>query len=217
MFYKSKSVRKDDKNVSFVGLHNTNQGIIAFADSKATLKFENNVITEDKERGIIPKLFKNNKFIFVTYGSNEIFSEKNITKIEDYIFENLKMDMDYKSFFIKLNSDIQNDWDDYNNGEYNFIIGSKDENGKYYLVRCLIKRGEKISFYDKTYEKNVYYGGDKFYCLAYNAQQHYKNIDIIDYTKMIKEFIENLVKCKDCFSSIEYNSVGLPINTEIFQ
>ncbi|MBM6800066.1 hypothetical protein H7U28_14855, partial [Coprobacillus cateniformis] len=50
---KTNSIRKVGENMSFVGLHNTREGIIGFADSKATLRFENGVIGEDVQRGKI--------------------------------------------------------------------------------------------------------------------------------------------------------------------
>ena len=61
---KTNSIRKVGENMSFVGLHNTREGIIGFADSKATLRFANGVIGEDVQRGKITKIFKNDKFIF---------------------------------------------------------------------------------------------------------------------------------------------------------
>ena len=62
--------RKDMSNMSFVGLHNTKEGIIGFADSKATITFKDGHHEEDVQRGKIRKIFKNSHFIFVTYGNN---------------------------------------------------------------------------------------------------------------------------------------------------
>ena len=63
--------RKDMENMSFVGIHNTKSGLIAFADSKASKILNSGQIIEDKERIKIPKLFKNNQFIFVTHGNKD--------------------------------------------------------------------------------------------------------------------------------------------------
>lgn len=82
----STTVRKDMDKVSFVGMHNTREGIIAFADSKAFREYKGEFI-EDTERGRIQKVFKNDKFIFVYHGNNELFKER--MKIEDYITSNL--------------------------------------------------------------------------------------------------------------------------------
>ena len=82
----SNSIGKDMKEMSFVGLHATKSGIIAFADSKASLSYGAGFI-EDKKRGQIQKIFYNEKFIFVYHGNNELFKEH--IKIEDYIFRHL--------------------------------------------------------------------------------------------------------------------------------
>lgn len=211
------TVRKVGKNVSFVGLHNTNEGIIGFADSKATLSFETGKQEEDIARGKILKVFKNNQFIFVTFGNNQIFSEVNKMNIEDYIKANLKDDMDYETFFRELDEKVQEDNADYNDGIYNFIIGSKNKNGKYFLARCLIKQGDRIKYYDKDYGKKVYYGGAEDYCKVYSVQHFYSQIDINKYAIMIKDSIENIIKSKDSFSEIEYNPAGIPVNIAIFQ
>lgn len=92
-------VRKDLENMSFVGLHNTNEGIIGFADSKSSRKNNQNILYEDKARGHIPKLFKNNHFICVTHGNNELFSIINKMNIEDYFSIHLKENQNYEDFF----------------------------------------------------------------------------------------------------------------------
>ena len=214
---KTNSIRKVGENMSFVGLHNTREGIIGFADSKATLRFANGVIGEDVQRGKITKIFKNDKFIFVTHGHNEIFSEKNRVNIEDYIAEHLKNGIDYEIFFKSLDEAIQNDKGDYHDGKYAFIIGSKNKNYKYFLLRCFIEYDKRIVFSKKEYGKQVFYGGSEFYCHLYNNQTFYNHIEISKYADMIKNYIETIIDAKDVFSEIEYNDVGKPVNVEIFQ
>lgn len=209
-------IERNGKNMSFVGMHIMNDGIIAFADSKASIKYDNGIIKEDINRGLICKIFKNNKFVFVTYGNNEIFSSENKMNIEDYIEQNLEESMDYEKFFMDLNSAIQNNQAKYNDGEYNFIIGSKNNN-KYFLEKCKIKQNEPIEFYDKTYEKQIYTGGDIFYTNLYSRQNFYYDVDIDEYAQIIKTFIESLVKAKDSLDKYHYNPVGLPVQIEIFQ
>lgn len=216
----SKILRKDGKNMSFVGIHNTNEGLIAFADSKVTLKYENGFMMEDKKRGLINKVFKNNQFIFVTYGNNELFSEKYKTNIEDYIQEHLIDDMGYLEFFEEMNEKIQENPANYHDGEYHFIIGSKDQNNHYYIVRCQIKQGSQINYYDKTYDKKIYTGGDEFYTHLYEGQVFLNDADIHKYSQMIQNFIEDIIKAKDGLSNFydyHYNSAGLPVNIKIFQ
>lgn len=210
-------VRKIGEHMSFVGMHITDDGIIAFADSKATLSFESGRKTEDCKRGHIQKLFKNNQFILVTYGNNEIFSEEDKTNIEDYISQKMINDISYEEFINVFYQDITNNKADYNDGIYQFIIGSKDENERYYLLRCTVEQGKYIQFSSKSFGKAVFYGGEESYCQMYATQQFYNDINIHKYALMLKLFLEKMIEAKDAFSEIEYNPVGLPINIEIYQ
>ena len=211
------TVRKVGEHMSFVGMHIMRDGIIAFADSKATLSFKSGRKVEDIQRGPIQKIFKNNQFILVTHGNNEIFSEKNKMNIEDYINNKMIDNVSYEDFLHDFYQDITNCQTDYNDGLYQFIIGSKNENGKYFLLRCTVQQGEYIKFSSKNFGKSVLYGGEQSFCKMYEIQQFYYDIDIHKYASMLKTFLEKIVEAKDPFSEIEYNPVGLPINIEIFQ
>lgn len=92
-------LRKDIRNMSFVGIHNTDEGLIAFADSKATIKYniEGKMFSEDVNRGRILKIFKNNQFICVTHGNNELFCSYRKQRIEDYFKKNLQIMLTIKS------------------------------------------------------------------------------------------------------------------------
>lgn len=127
MIGQSQCVRKDMTNMSFVGLHNTKEGIIGFAYSNATIIYNDGHHEEDIKRSKIKKVFKNNKFIFVTYGNNELFSAQFKMKFEDYVEKYLERDRIYKEFFRILFDRLLQSKPEYNNGVYNFIIGSKDE------------------------------------------------------------------------------------------
>lgn len=211
------AARKVGEHMSFVGMHIMQDGIIAFADSKATLSFETGRNVEDFNRGPIQKIFKNNHFVITTHGNNEIFSEEKKMNIEDYINDKMTDDITYEDFIHDFYQDITYCQTNYNDGEYNFIIGSKSETGKYFLLRCTVQQGEYIKFSSKNFGKSVLYGGEQSFCKMYEIQQFYYDIDIHKYASMLKTFLEKIVEAKDSFSEIEYNPVGLPINIEIFQ
>lgn len=207
-------VRKDLSNMSFVGIHNTNEGLIAFADSKATRKFNDGHCEEDIKRGKIRKVFKNNKFICVTHGNNELFSSKNKMNIEDYFNIYLKEEH-YVDFFRRLFTDLLKDSPEYNDGIYNFIIGSKDSQGFYILDLTIDVNNNKINYSEPDYKKKVYYAGDKRYVLMYDIIQKYTNLPIKEYSQTIVRQVNLMV---NLFNTEEkYNPVGLPINSEIFQ
>lgn len=213
----SSCIRKDMSHMSFVGLHNTREGIIGFADSKATLTFADGHYEEDIYRGKIRKIFKNNQFIFVTHGNNEVFSSKNRQNIEDYIEESLKPDTDYKTFFTILFDKLVIDKPEYNDGQYHFIIGSKDDNGRYFIQRLDISLNSELNmkYSEKDYDYNAYYSGEDKYVNIYNYYPKYFNLDINEYAVNIKESLTYLVNSFNVNRG--YETVGLPINIEIFQ
>jgi len=207
--------RKDMENMSFVGIHNTKSGLIAFADSKASKILNSGQIIEDKERIKIPKLFKNNQFIFVTHGNNELFSGYKKTNIEDYVEQNLSENIIYKDFFYVLFTLLILDKPEYNNGIYNFIIGSKDQKGYYVRTLKFDVLNEIMEYSQKNYTYQCLYGGDISYVKMYESIPKYFDVPIDEYSKIIKEQVECLVKIFDL--DLTYNSVGLPINVKIFQ
>lgn len=208
----SNSIRKDMNKVSFVGLHNTREGIIAFADSKASREYKGK-FREDTERGIIQKVFKNDKFIFVYHGNNELFKER--MKIEDYIINNLGS-LSYYDFFKSLLIRLKISPPYYNNGIYHFIIGSKDSKGLYYIRKVTVDISkDQVQYGDIVYEPKVIYGGDERYRNLYDIIPKYKDAPINDYAKRIQKQIELMVGIFE--QDYRYNPVGLPVNVKVFQ
>ena len=204
--------RKSGDNMSFVGIHNTNEGLIAFADSKTTIQYNNGFKTEDIKRGRIKKVFKNNKFIFVTYGNNELFSSIHKTNIEDYIESKLIADISYIEFFSSMHEDIKGDVAEYNDGIYNFIIGSIDENNDYYVQKVQIDaRSDAPKFSNKDYSKKCHFAGNDKYVEIFQKIPIYNDYPIEKGTKILKQQISKLVELFDL--DAKYNPVGTPINT----
>lgn len=206
--------RKDMSNMSFVGIHNTNAGLIAFADSRATLLLENGQKTEDSNRSPMQKIFKNRHFICVNYGNNELFSVRNKQRMEDFIKNNLE-ELTYKQFFQILYSRLLADEPEYNDGYYRFIIGSKDMDG--YFVRALKIDilHKKLHYSKKEYRKQAYYAGDERYVRMYDLVKKYNDIPTEKYREHIKKQIEHMISIWDY--EYEYNTVGLPVCTDIYQ
>ena len=220
------SEKKDCSNMSFVGMHNTKEGIIAFADSKATIQYNNGFETEDTKRGKINKVFKNDKFICVTHGNNELFSSKNKINIEEYFHKELPKNENYEAFFINLYTKLFIDTPEYNDGIYNFIIGSKDCNNRYYII-CLkfdvnvtdLKKGIeslKNQFSHRDYSFKTYYAGNKSFVDIYDIYPKYNDLNIASYSSQIKESLTLLIKS---FNTVNraYCSVGLPVIVKIFK
>lgn len=218
---KSNHQRKVGKDMSFVGMHITDEGIIAFADSKSSILFEDGRQIEDIKRGKIQKVFKNKNFILVTYGNNEIFSAKNKMKMEDYINEQINKDITYEDFINSFYQDILNDKPEYNDGIYYFIIGTKDKKDRYCIYDVKINVNEENHTENFPIPKPLYQGfvvgGNEIYMNTYMAQTFYHDISIKQYSSHIKKVVECIIRLENCFNKYRYNSVGVPVNIEIFQ
>ena len=205
--------QKGANDMSFVGLHNTEQGIIAFTDSKATKVFHDGHKEQDTSRKI-KKLFHNQFCVIVTYGNNELFSRQHKVNLEDYFENNFKESTFYLDFFEKLYDELQNSIPEYNNGIYHFIIGSKDDNG--YFIRELeldVHLGLKYS--EKNYQYDAIFAGDDRYSHMYSYIPTYFDVESEIYVNIIKKQVEHLIDIFDL--DYKYNSVGKPIETYIFK
>lgn len=208
----SNSIGKDMKEMSFVGLHATKSGIIAFADSKASLSYGAGFI-EDKKRGQIQKIFYNEKFIFVYHGNNELFKEH--IKIEDYILNHLR-NYDYFTFFDRLFHRLKLSQPDYNDGKYYFIIGAFQNNGEPFLQEVILDcHANAVIYKEKKDKYSVIYGGDELYLRMYDIIPKYNDMPVDIYASIIKKQIESMVDIFD--ADVQYNTVGKPIQIEIFK
>lgn len=219
--YIGQNVKKVGKDMSFVGMHITNEGIIAFADSKASLLFEDGRVVEDIKRGQVQKVFKNSNFILVTHGNNEVFSSKDKMNIEDYINNKMTDSMIYEDFINNFYEDVLNNKPEYNDGIYHFIIGTKNNNNQYCLYNVKIDIHEDINTEKFPMPQPIYQGfvvgGNQTYINTYQAQSFYHDININEYSSHIKNVVERIIQLENCFNKYKYNSVGLPVNIEIFQ
>lgn len=219
--YIGQNVKKVGKDMSFVGMHITNEGIIAFADSKASLLFEDGRVVEDIKRGKIQKVFKNSNFILVTHGNNEIFSSKDKMNIEDYINNKMTDSMTHEDFINNFYKDVLNNKPEYNDGVYHFIIGTKSNNNQYCIYNINIDIHEDINTEKFPMPQPIYQGfvvgGNQTYINTYQAQSFYHDININEYSSHIKKVVERIIQLENCFNKYKYNSVGLPVNIEIFQ
>lgn len=214
MIEKSKQIMKVGNDMSFVGLHLVDDGIIGFADSKTTRVFDDGSMMEDIKRGRIKKVFKNSKFICVTHGNNELFSTSNQMNIEEYIQEEMK-EKTYREFFDELYDKLLMDMPVVNDGKYNFIIGTKDYDKTYHIIECIIDVDNRDIRYHKHYEKQAYFAGEKRYVETYKQIYNYPYLDIYEYSKMIEKSVVKMIELFDLFPG--YNTVGIPVEMIVYQ
>lgn len=212
----STAPRKDMTDMSFVGINNTNEGLIGFADSKASLMHNNGCIEEDMHRGNIHKLFKNDKFIFVTYGNNELFNIAVKENLEDYVMKHLTKDISYEDFFDNMYHNLLRKKPEYNTGIYTFIIGAKDSLNRYYVRRLRFDALKEIYELSKRdYTKNCTFGGDNRYTKIFELIPTYFDYPLEKSVEIIQKQVEKLIEIFDL--DARYNPVGMPVVIEVFK
>lgn len=217
MQYVGNNIRKENDFMSFVSMHLVDDGIIAISDSKASIAYKSGEIREDKRRGKIPKIFSNNKFIFIYHGNNELFSYSNKTTMEDYVENNLKDDIGFEAFFQKMFYELCDSKPEYNDGKYYFIVGGKEDKDRYFILKIHFDiQNNIIQYSSKDYRYTYYSGGYDMVMNIYNQYPFYHDINIFDYAKELKWLLTHIIESVDTISKA-YNPVGLPVNVKVFQ
>ena len=210
------TIRKEMDNMSFVGIFNTMNGLIAFGDCKATRIFNDGHLEKDTKRGTIQKVFKNNKFIVVTYGNNELFSLSRLQNMEDYFSEHLTPDILYDDFFRELSFKLSYDKPEHHSGIYHFIVGAKDTDDRYYICQVIIDaKSGKLEISEKDFQKHCVYAGNDKYVKLFDNIPTYFDEPIDANCKRIKCQIEKMVEIFD--EDPHYNPVGLPILVKMLE
>lgn len=209
----------DEKNteermdsMSFVGMVILTEGIVAFADSKSSCLDELGNMIEQKNRGNVRKVFKNKHFIIVAYNSNQFAdSQKKEINIDEWMEENMRKYDHYFDFLHALLDEISKS--ENNQGRlFSFIIGSKDEDGYFYLDAKI--QNNIVSFRNKNREKGrVIAGGNSFYI---------NRISLLDPVPDDLNMAEKWIECRvnaligEADEIGSYNPVGKPIIVEKF-
>ena len=156
LYNDKKSKKKEDNNMSFVGLQMDpkTKKVIAFADSKSSRKNEKGEFTIDKTHPYVDKIFTTEKYIAVSYGLNEVSYNSEIMQLEDFMsfFGQNKLD----NVFLNIKESIK-----FIDGSVYFIYAKKKEIGYYHVVEI---NSEDI-FDTKRYlgEHRCCVGGNKTY------------------------------------------------------
>lgn len=217
--------------MSFVQLCITDHGIVAVADQKSTLVKKDGTQVEDVSRGKVQKIFKNNKFIMVTYGLNEVVEEireeivegdvtiytKRYVKmpIEKWINDNLTDSMSSEEFFEKF-VQLSPTYPHEDDPEYGFIVGVREKTN-YTIQRITISADFKDIFYgEKLNAHHSLGGGDKLFAKIYDLNPHYfydRDIEetaslLVDQCNKLAEYLESL--------PTHYNPVGIEFVSDTF-
>lgn len=207
-------------DMSFAGMVVYHDGIVAFADSKATRISLMGNMFQDKEKESITKLFFHNDYILATTGNNEIFLNKEKHYIDEYLQKKIKSNLSWQNILSKLYFTIlENDYpDDY---AIQFLIGNKNlhpinyadnyqvqhfQISKNGLTRHFQTRGQYQSPPVITIGNKYYTGMTKYIQTGNSTKDFHQTLNSV----------ERIIKEADSLFN-EYNPVGLPLTTYVFR
>ena len=120
--YNQRKNNMEDCGMSFVGLMRSDEGIVAFADSKGTINGAAGLYSETRE---VKKLFMHKNFIMVVAGSNTYRTDWSIRPIEELIGEKLEGFKGTPYDFVRLlNEELKQNWEN-NQSDYYLMFGCK--------------------------------------------------------------------------------------------
>lgn len=206
----NKTIERNKNDMSFVGLLKCKEGIVAFGDSKSSLNDGNGTLYEEQGR-ITRKVFKNDKFIFVTFGSNKYIINNKEDNLENLLDrELLNGTSDAKSYFENLYNKLGETFKTWPKEIYRFIYGEK-ENNEYFLYSIIINN-EGIIYEDILKTTNCIHNTTPM-CPSSIKINQYVAINLLK--DNARTLVETVITLGNCF--LEYNPVGSPILVEEFQ
>lgn len=211
---------KDDHDMSFVGIMELDDGMLAFGDTKGDG-------TRVQEKGrIVQRVFRYGDCLLVTHGINEVSFGNGIISMEDYINDCMQRGMPLHHVFEELkNSTILERIEKENAGkpddekqraEYWFITGQIINNK---LVTDMVIVTRKIVSYIKK-EENAkcinnridVYADDFPFFLANLEKDKCTSIDAV-ISRLQEWMIKETAKADEMLD----NAVGLPLQIEVLQ
>lgn len=206
---------RNDNDMSFVGIIVMNDGLIAFGDSKGSLRDMNGKLYEDMSRQV-QKVFWYGKKILVTHGINQIkLHDDRMYNLEDYINDCIEKEMSVDDMLegIQKSRSVMCD-----GCIYQFMTGEISHGRK-------ITEDIKVTKENIICNKAVHYEKDNPYYLYSNVapysegvsrlMEKFKNNGIytVDEAEVrFRAWLEARIKAEEMES--EYTSVGMPIITE---
>lgn len=204
--------------MSFTGIFKADHGLIALADSKASIK-EDGTYIENIGRNP-EKLFVFTNGVAVTYGANQIlvqnpnrlFSQK--INLEDLVYEYLTkhhtLDLNFfQDLLIKMRSNPAND------EPINFLIGRKIRANEYLMEHHYVG----YNYYAQRIGSNTdhyFIGGAELYKLAFDQLNYSPYMaSAQNLRKFVAAKLEEFVKFYD--QTLPYNPVGGSIKSYILE
>lgn len=206
------------KGMSLVGIFLFPDAVMAFGDSRSTLKDELGNMREESGR-MVQKVFRCNDIIITTFGCNTVMIDGKRIFMEDYINGCIKKDIAVFDIMESLQKRLAIN----NEGIcYEFLITGNEDNRTYY--RHIVVTKSEVMYKAKQYctkpWEYVISGPDAYRIWFSGMAEEYKNNSFVTYTaENVKGIIETKVteKIMELESRCHYNPVGLPLRFEIIK
>lgn len=197
-----------NNSMSFVGMLQCTDGLLAFGCSRSSLALSDNTITQQNGR-MVKKVFRADDYILVTYNCNSSPDYRHAF-LEEWLDEHMPLSSDYFDLFNEMMLSMQK------GNVYNFYIGAKDAHG--YFRQIVTVSSDNASFGRKIYDASS----------ILRCPSEYFDIWLDDLVKPVildmtcdemKELLEDELthRIHEADRRMHYNPVGLPLQFEIIK
>lgn len=198
---------REKEQMSFTGVVVCTDGIVAFGDSRSTLRDEFG--TPRKLNDTTRKVFRINDFIMTASGRNTIYVNGQDTTVEAFITENaerFRTPYDFIDIFSRTVSPA--------NGTYYFRFGVRNNNET--GIIAFDNMDGRISYMPKrTNIGAAFYDTIPVYTESFKNNVHLTGMTTEEASTVIEDWIRHETEYVD--SHYDYNYVGLPLQIEILK
>lgn len=209
--------------MSFVAMLVHEDGLVGFADSRATKTYPDGTSKKNVRRGNIQKIFRNDDLLLLTFNLNQLMVHHQLVNIEDWINQNLEGCSKERFFkrFRKVASSDENRLFLLNSGVpkeqlgYEFIIGTKSiaPNGiKSYGCQYVVFDADGNFREDSMiFRPGFYFAGDRRFREIF---ENHSSMDMSLPIGILKQKYETQLHSMISFfdANDQYSSVGEPLN-----
>ena len=205
---------RNEKQMSYVGLMKSKNGIVAFGDSRSSENKNGTLyIVDDNTK----KVFQHSKFIFVAFDSNIYVEDKKqypLSRLLDELIRDYP-NVDCHLFFQKVKDILNNETFSYYNNVYRFIIGTKemDKMGREeYVIYSLFITKDGVHYENLIKDISFLTSASKLRPYDYGTPTN-ESIEVMEYKA--KHLVEHVISLGN--SLLDYNPVGGEVQIESFQ
>lgn len=205
---------KGTSEVSFVGIMLFDSAVLAFGDTRGTLKdsLGNKVLEKGR---IVQKVFRTGNSVLVTYGQNKLLEWSMTINLEDYLNNRLEEGRTLEYIFDEMNEIIIHAHR--GQQQFNFIVGGKDDNGTYFREVTIGMNGILIGNKKRKsigFDVSLVDGFSDWFQSVFSSLK-YQRLEPEEVRSALSKMLTD--KIQEAEKNTDYLTVGLPLQFEIIQ